>query len=354
MNFDINTSRSSFSFRGKIPNINKKTEKIQELAARGKSLPQISRRCDIPYETLRNYLGKSGVQTVCQRALHEVSKSEILKLVNQGYTTGEISCALGIDVLTADKLFKKFGIKSYNTLINESIAEYVENPSKNSKTKAVKVVDKYLQNIAKSVVSKNEACSYDDYLQNLRLDFLNRLEECREGIINPSKVIFYMKQLKPTKNDLYLYAKNYNTELLGSGDCKPISWDDIVVEKPKIKFVDLDNFYSEDKNILSFENSDYNSRYLRNLLYELTCDERTALNARYGIYNYNNVKRGYEFGLGEIQRLLRFKTKDAAVNILERAKRSLRDILNEKRDLKAALFDSASITPNVKYPPKEM
>lgn len=341
MNLSINTLSTSPSFQGKIPNINVSSDRIKRLAQNGKSIPQIARRCDIAQESVRKYLGRSGVQTPMQMAYNEITKEALEKLVKQGCVTGELSQMLGIDVLTADKLFKKFGIKSYNTLITDSICEYVNNPTQKNRTNAVKTVDKYLTKIAKNKVSANELCSYDDYLQNLRFNFLERLEECRSGKTSPAKVIYYMKQLPLTNDDLYLGTKGFKYKLNGMGDSKPVHEDDRYLngDKHEISMTDMDDFYAEDKNILSFENRNYNSRFLGNLFKKLTPLDRCLLNARYAIFDDSNVKRGYDLDFGEVKELFCFRTHEQLRKNTEIAKRNLRSMINDYPKVKASLFD---------------
>lgn len=69
------------------------------------------------------------------------------------------------------------------TTVNQAVEKYLTEPTQKNKTEAFNIIDERLQKTAKRESLKNDSCSYEDYLQNLRLHFLEELEEYRNGKI---------------------------------------------------------------------------------------------------------------------------------------------------------------------------
>lgn len=177
-------------------------------------------------------------------------------------------------------------------------------------------MDDKLQRRARKESLNNECCSYDDYLQNLRLYFLEQLEVGKDGEKTPEQVVKSTMRRPPADDDVF-FGKNHSF----------------------VDIINLDELSAEDKNIISMENVNTYSNIITPLIKKLPEEDKKLLNAKFGLYEDYPIKRNYQMDIYERARMFKHTPKTVAL-LTEKAIRKLKCILNEKPDIKTLLADT--------------
>ena len=103
--------------------------------------------------------------------------------------------------------------------LSEAVREYSETSSEKARMKAFNIFDKHMVQIAKEEAEKG--CLFEDYLQTLRLNFLEKLEDCK----NKSKRIATdlttaMRLVTPANEDMRLDNINEGMFVMGKNGRK--------------------------------------------------------------------------------------------------------------------------------------
>lgn len=305
-------------------------EAVQRLAKANMSMPQIAKELGIPQSLVRFIIDKYNFNTAGQKALKTVSKEELELLIEQGYISGDISKMYGIDLLTVDKLFKQYNISSLDSRIYKAITAYTDAPSQENKSEALKQIDIYLMRNAQKEAETREHCSYNDYLQNLRLYFLEQLELCKNGQIDMTFLFKRIKQKEPTPDDMLLEGiepRMYVATTDEPLDCKPL-----------ITLADVDEFSSVSETEKAIKD-EYNTRVINILLQRLPEIKQKIANMRYGFYNEASVIRGDELSIDEIAKEMN-KRNEAARAFLDKIRKELKNMINANPNVKSSLLES--------------
>lgn len=81
--------------------------------------------------------------------------------------------------------------------VKQAIEDYFSAPTSEAKEEAYAVIDKYIQKLAKKSYDPQKGDSYDDFLQDFRLNFCEKIERCKGKEHNPKNIMVHMYQWEP-------------------------------------------------------------------------------------------------------------------------------------------------------------
>ena len=147
------------------------------------------------------YIPKQPTSDVGETSVQQLHK--IASMRKAGATQVEIAERLGIGRATIQRVLKTHlsGVIPEDKKFLKGVKAYFSAKTPEGKNKAFNAVDPFLQKIAKEKYEMQKNCSYDDCLQDLRLNFVNVTNKnAKNPNLKISKFLYEFKQnaLKPT------------------------------------------------------------------------------------------------------------------------------------------------------------
>lgn len=200
-------------------------DKLKTLLNSGISQCQMARELGISRGQLIYMLKKQGLyvpKIIIKNAQEmEIEKKELQELANRKLSVAQIAEELGINYGQARHRLERYGIKNPELEELKTLRNYFFATTLNDKKEAFVAVDKYLEQIAKENYKKSYTISYQDFLQDIRLNFAELADKRENNINNNHRNLFekiramdfakkYMA-LKKLPEDLY---KTSETDVL--------------------------------------------------------------------------------------------------------------------------------------------
>jgi AraC-like DNA-binding protein len=191
-------------------------DELKDLLNTGKSRNQIARDLKISSGQLTNMLKKTGLYTpkvISKNAKEiELEKKELQELANRKLSVAQIAEELGINYGQARHRLERYGIKNPELEELKTLRNYFSATTLNDKNEAFVAVDKYLEQIAKENYKKSYAISYQDFLQDIRLNFAE-LADKRENNINNNRRNLFEKIREMDFDKKYMVLKKLPEDL---------------------------------------------------------------------------------------------------------------------------------------------
>ncbi len=183
-------------------------------------------------------------KTASQRLQENIN--EIATMRKAGVTQNEIAERFGVDRTTVQRFLRTHlaGVIPENKEFLNAVKTYFSAKTLEEKNIAFQAVDPFLQKMAKEKFKMQKNCSYDDCLQDLRLNFVNVTNKNKE---NPN---FKISQ--------FLYEFKRNTFKPTVSPEKPIRIQLNELEKDGSPIAEMD------LGINAFEENDYKSKQILN------------------------------------------------------------------------------------------
>lgn len=188
---------------------------------------------------------KANIAKTAFPRLHE-NINEIATMRKAGVTQNEIAERFGVDRTTVQRFLRTHlaGVIPENKEFLNAVKTYFSAKTLEEKNIAFQAVDPFLQKMAKEKFKMQKNCSYDDCLQDLRLNFVNVTNKNKE---NPN---FKISQF------LYEFKRNAFKPTVSSE--KPIRIQLSELEKDGSPIAEMD------LGINAFEENDYKSKQILN------------------------------------------------------------------------------------------
>lgn len=191
-------------------------DELKALLNTGKSRNQIARDLKISSGQLTNMLKKTGLYTpkvISKNAKEiELEKKELQELANRKLSVAQIAEKLGINYGQARHRLERYGIKNPELEELKTLRNYFSATTLNDKNEAFVAVDKYLEQIAKENYKKSYAIPYQDFLQDIRLNFAE-LADKRENNINNNRRNLFEKIREMDFDKKYMVLKKLPEDL---------------------------------------------------------------------------------------------------------------------------------------------
>ncbi len=191
-------------------------DELKALLNTGKSRNQIARDLKISSGQLTNMLKKTGLYTpkvISKNAKEiELEKKELQELANRKLSVAQIAEELGINYGQARHRLERYGIKNPELEELKTLRNYFSATTLNDKNEAFVAVDKYLEQIAKENYKKSYAIPYQDFLQDIRLNFAE-LADKRENNINNNRRNLFEKIREMDFDKKYMVLKKLPEDL---------------------------------------------------------------------------------------------------------------------------------------------
>lgn len=184
-------------------------EVLQELINSGKTRYQILDELGVARATLIKYLEKFGlykpIKVKSYSSNIKIDIRRLQELVNENKTLNEMAAEFNVSPGKIRYYLHKHGIKNVNLEELSVLRNFLFAKTSREKAEAYAVVDKYLEQIAKEKYQLDSGISFDDYLQDLRLKFLELAEKRKkrspEGSRNLFKELREMEPIEQIKLD---------------------------------------------------------------------------------------------------------------------------------------------------------
>jgi hypothetical protein len=214
-------------------------------------------------------------------------------------------------------------------MIDYAVWEYSAFPSEERKVKALKTVDPYIKRIAQKEHEKNKACYPEDYAQNLRIKFLEILEDCKNEDQSPRYITNLLDKQEPVEEDCQLSIRHPS--------CPP---SDIKFDKYNelIKLTNMDKFTSIDPAMQAVENDQHNKQLLESLMKTLQPEEKEIIQNVYELKEDLPIIPKGEDLFSVIAKQLNYKKKSALYHFYK-AKIKMNCRLHDKPILKEYVKD---------------
>ena len=188
--------------------------------------------------------------------------TKIREMRKIGLSQAEIAEELGVSRMTLQRFMYKYmpTETSNRSGILSALREYFSAKSQEAKDKAFVTIDKYIEKMAKEKIAENPKLSYEDCLQNLRLQFFE-LERAglKEGCVDAKSFLrAFLDKQKFKKREI----EAVSIDSLGNS-AKYITTSDIAIEKFEID--DLTDFIFETGKFSKW----YGSKYMNNRLHRM-------------------------------------------------------------------------------------
>lgn len=137
--------------------------------------------------------------------------------------------------------------KSHKT-VKQAIREYFSATTSEAREEAYVTIDKYIQKLAEKNYDPQKGGSYEDYLQDFRLDFFEKIEHDKSSNFNPKHLMIHMTKWQPNSSKRSIVETVPDIEKFA---------DDIVSEDLAVEaFEDVDFYEYLVKTVRSYRKSD--------------------------------------------------------------------------------------------------
>ena len=243
-------------------------------------------------------------------------KEKLQELVNQNKTLNEIATELSISVSKVRQLLDKNGIRNTNLEELAVLRKYFSATTPKEKAEAFAAVDKYLIKIAKDKYDPSCMISYEDCLQDVRLNFA---------------------ELANIKKEHRLYKTRNIFKILGETE---------TIKKEEVKTVgitqEIDEIGDLDLNIKDFEESDFFDKYILKSLHLFPRQEAIFNDYIKGSKNFEQLAEDFCLTTQRVQELFnkvinRFKKLSSRLEIntttmTEGTNNEAQDLIKQKRE----------------------
>ena len=104
------------------------------------------------------------------------------------------------DKLMTDTIELSQTVTKSRKTVKQAIKEYFSATTSEAKEEAYAVIDKYIQKLAKNNYVPQKGYSYEDYLQDFRLSFCEKIEQGKGSEFNPRYLMIHMTQWQPSSS----------------------------------------------------------------------------------------------------------------------------------------------------------
>lgn len=195
---------------------------IQVLIGNGKSQTEISRELCIPRSSLIYLMKKAGLYAPVRPASTpniKIDRNKLQQLVDMNKTLKEMAAELNVSVGKIRFFLQKFSIKSTKLEELSVLRKFFSAKTRQEKAEAYAVVDKYLEQIAKEKYDANSSISYEDYLQDFRLIFLEFARKRESRTLDGSRNLFdEIRKMSVDKKKKEIITTKFFDELNKRGD----------------------------------------------------------------------------------------------------------------------------------------
>ncbi len=163
-------------------------ERLEALINSGKTQTQIAQELNMTGSGVVYHLKKLGIYKPTKIAATPeiiIERDVLQALIDNKKSMAEIATELNVSPGKVRYYLDKYEIRNSDLEELEILRKYISATTQKDKTEAYAVIDKYLEQIAKEKYQEGCAISYQDFLQDIRLQFFE-LAEKRENNINSS------------------------------------------------------------------------------------------------------------------------------------------------------------------------
>ncbi len=165
-------------------------DKLKTLLNSGISQRQMARDLGISREKLVRILKEQGLY-VPKRIIKDVHEMKALQdLANRRLTVAQMVEESGLNCGQLRHRLEKYGIKNPNLEELKALRDYFSATTLKDRNETFVIVDKYLEQIAKEKYKKGYGISYQDFLQDIRLNFAELAEKRENNINNNNRNLF--------------------------------------------------------------------------------------------------------------------------------------------------------------------
>ena len=260
------------------PDKAKLKETIKALLIENKTKSQIANELHISRESLYKLLKKIGLSetyTTKHTPYVVIEKTELQALVNDKKTLNEMAQELNVSVSNVRHHLKKYNMANSELIELRTIRRYFSATTPEEKAKAFVDIDKYLEQIAKEKYELNKTTTFEDCLQDVRLNFFELAEKRENGNKNFARNLF--NELRNSKQDKLEELDIVNLELAadkiddGESLLQKFENNDFKnylinsLQNPQEKFI-IQNWVNEDKSFKKIaETSDLTPAKIRDI-----------------------------------------------------------------------------------------
>lgn len=195
-------------------------------------------------------------QKAMQQDKSEINPATLQELADKGLSLNEMAKELGVKIGKLRRHLKKNDIVTDSQKKYRAIKKYVSATTQEEKSKAFKVIDEHLQEIAKEKLKLHKGYSYEDCLQDVRLRFFELMAKKESGLQLQSGIFKMVQESTPISG-----KKRIKTVGLDKLTQKDIGFSDIGTEL--VEENDSRNYFSKKlKDVLT-----QRELYLLKLLY---------------------------------------------------------------------------------------
>ena len=195
-------------------------ETIETLSNSGKTLTQIAKELNLSTTGVAYHLKKMGLYkpTKVGNTPDIIDKNILEKLINSKKSVTEIATYLNVSPGKVRYFLEKYGIRNTNLEELKILRKYFSATTQKDKNEAFAIIDKYLEQIAKEKYQLDSGISFDDYLQDLRLKFLELAEKRKKRSLEGSRNIFQELRDLPVIKKKEIETVEFFNELNEIGD----------------------------------------------------------------------------------------------------------------------------------------